>query len=821
MEYMPRLNELTLFILAGNEAALLAGNIVTSIQDHVGKDYQAAVSCFALVDTDFDRERAVVDNVFYPFTEFTLEQTAVRVADDKIREMIDNLNARGLQDRVDLRRLNCVLVVDANGSLSFEQVKAITSSLQQYANESNTGCGFQLCLLTDYGKASHQAAWLMRDGQPDEGLNVYRKVLLLVNKTFDGNKGTGVEQRMRDAVLPAMLMMLESHEQNDTTRLYTAAYNKEGGTSNDILELKRHIAAEVLDGIFANPGALSAAEVWKWLSTPDIDLTNGSTPAERIQQAVEKCVPTLEIIAATADLESKAFDPVDHLMDFDRLNRDSMYEPELLPDQWASDVLANLKELLYPDAMKAYLEEDGEIHRSLLSAWHEASKRRKELRDERYIETQLRSYSSNTRKGLARQRDYNLQLLHELTERYKNFCRERLSYRILTALQEKMGVVREELQRMIDLRQKALSRYKQSKEKIDVLTGESMCGRAAQEIRSRYSAIQSLEDFPTFLKHSEELYKPGSSRYWHDLFREFADKIGKTGSFSDAFQRGKDDVGLRMGIKRLSENLSPLLQDYPDECGALPIPAGAYLLNESIARCLDSKLDEAAVYGVPGDLLEYVAIYPLGKDFSLLPKLKLFLQGSVLQEGVANALQRHQRVLPKSAVEESTDGNPWSLRLKETESEIQISWVYPSSKEDTVIWINGERVESHYSYSDYMANGMIYAFPKKQLNRQSIKVKLECGGESYERGLAFRTASEIIPLKPCRTTAKLKSQGLELQRFLLDTQEDVFGRCLVLDNGSLRFRLPINLDENGQAAPLWLPEAYRDVEVEELNEINN
>lgn len=159
------------------------------------------------------------------------------------------------------------MVVDANGSLSFEQVKAITSSLQQYANESNTGCGFQLCLLTDYGKASHQAAWLMRNGQPDEGLNVYRKVLLLVNKTFDGNKGTGVEQRMRDAVLPAMLMMLESHEQNDTTRLYTAAYNKEGGTSNDILELKRHIAAEVLDGIFANPGALSAAEVWKWLST--------------------------------------------------------------------------------------------------------------------------------------------------------------------------------------------------------------------------------------------------------------------------------------------------------------------------------------------------------------------------------------------------------------------------------------------------------------------------------------------------------------------------------------------------------------------------
>lgn len=77
MEYMPRLNELTLFILAGNEAALLAGNIVTSIQDHVGKDYQAAVSCFALVDTDFCAGTRCRRQCVLSFYRIHMEQTAV------------------------------------------------------------------------------------------------------------------------------------------------------------------------------------------------------------------------------------------------------------------------------------------------------------------------------------------------------------------------------------------------------------------------------------------------------------------------------------------------------------------------------------------------------------------------------------------------------------------------------------------------------------------------------------------------------------------------------------------------------------------------
>ena len=280
MQYMPRLSELTLFILVGNEAAMLAGNVVTSIQDHVGTSYQAAATCFALVDETFDAKHVAAEEAFYPVpSPEQMVSIAVQVADTKIRAMIDKLNELDLHDRVSLNRRNIVLVADTNGSVPFDDLHALVAALAQHGENSNTVCDFQLCLLTDYGKAAQQAAWLLKDGQADSRLDVFKKVLLLTNKTLDGNIGTGVEQRMRDAVLPALLMMLDPNQQSTPTRLYSAGYNKEGGTSNDISELKRHIASKVLDGIFANPAAVSPTDVWKWLSTPEISFAAGNPSA--------------------------------------------------------------------------------------------------------------------------------------------------------------------------------------------------------------------------------------------------------------------------------------------------------------------------------------------------------------------------------------------------------------------------------------------------------------------------------------------------------------------------------------------------------------
>ena len=60
MTYMPVPNGSTIFLLLGNTvSSMFAGNIVTSIKDHMGETESKAICCAALVDRNFDREQAL------------------------------------------------------------------------------------------------------------------------------------------------------------------------------------------------------------------------------------------------------------------------------------------------------------------------------------------------------------------------------------------------------------------------------------------------------------------------------------------------------------------------------------------------------------------------------------------------------------------------------------------------------------------------------------------------------------------------------------------------------------------------------------------
>lgn len=813
MANMPMPNGLTLFVMAGSKAAELAGNIVTSVQDHVSEESQYAISCFALVDDSFQEEKAVVDHVFYRYDPHTLEQQAAKIAIQKILGMNATLDQKGIT-YISLNQVNCVFVADANGAMSFEQLTAIARAIQRETSQLSISCEAFLCLLTDYKMPGNQHAWLMEDGRIRADMDLFQKTLLLSTKDIHGSLGARVEQSMRDAVAPALLLMLNGYELNDPTKLYTAAYNKTGGTSNDILELKRHIAAEALDGFFANPNEFAAADVWKFLSTADIDLTVGHSAAERANAAAERCVPSLECIAATADLEDKEFDPVAHVMAFDELNRGSMCELGDLPERWADEILERVKESLYLDALLAQLDDNGEIYKGILTSWRELFRQKKELLDP--VKVMPRLSSMDKKKGLfAQWRDHNLQALSVTVSSYQLLCKERFAFRILSCLQQKIPMIREELQKLIDMRKNTLSQYKQPENKVAVLLDENMCGRAAEQLKAHYAKTSVLM-LNAFLKYGGQLYQPEGARHWRDLFREFVSTSKITSSFADAFLEGKDRHGLQVSVQQLTQSVYPLIPDYPDRLGALPIPSKHYLLNEAVADCMNNGMDYV-VYGVPGDVMEHVALYRLGCDYSVLEQFKLFAPSMEIGNlGPASALQqRRAHVIAAQAVEDGELQNPWGLRVKTVENGVQVSWNFTDTKAVFDILANGEIVEPHYDFKTFTNDGMVYVIPKEYMSGTSMRIGLRSGEETHEVTLHLERSSDYVQVRSSKM--KAKNGDLELFRCTAEYPERADNKCLVIREGTQRFRVRLPLNDACSIGPLWLAEGVGDIELEVID----
>lgn len=811
MANMPMPNGLTLFVMAGSKAAELAGNIVTSVQDHVSEESQYAISCFALVDDSFQEEKAVVDHVFYRYDSHTLEQQAAKIAIQKILEMNATLDQKGIT-HISLNQVNCVFVADANGAMSFDQLTSIARAIQRETSHLSINCEAFLCLLTDYKMPGNQHAWLMENGKIRSDMSLFQKMLLLSTKDIHGSLGARVEQSMRDTVAPALLLMLNGYELNDPTRLYTAAYNKTGGTSNDILELKRHIAAEVLDGFFANPN--EAGDVWKFLSTADMDLTMGHSAAERANAAAERCVPTLECIAATADLEDKEFDPVSHVMAFDALNRDAMCELGDLPDRWADEMLERAKESLYLDALLAQLDDNGEIYKGILTSWRELFRQKKELLDPAKVAPRLSSMDK--KKGLfAQWRDHNLQALSVTVSSYQLLCKERFALRILSCLQQKIPLIREELQSLIDMRKNTLAQYKQPENKVAVLMDENMCGRAAAQLKAHY-AKTSVLTLNTFLNYGELLYQPEGTRHWRSLFREFVATSKITSSFADAFLQGKDQYGLQTSVQQLAQNVYPLIPDYPDALGALPTPSNHYLLNEAVADYMSNGVDYA-VYGVPGDVMEHVALYRLGRDYSVLEQFKLFAPGMEIGNfGPASALQqRRSRVVAQAAAEIGEQRNPWGLRVKAVENGVQVSWNFVDTKAVFDILANGEIVEPHYDFKTFTNDGMVYVIPKEYMHGTSMRIGLCSGEETCEVTLNLERSRDYAEVKSSKT--KAKNGDLDLFRCTAEYPEGADNKCLVIREGTQVFRVRLPLNGSYSIGPLWLAESVGDIELEDID----
>ncbi len=801
MANMPMPNGLTLIVMVGSEAAKLAGNIKNSVLDHASSVSQHAIECFALVGDDFQKEQAVVEDVFYPCTPDNVRELAAQIAYQKIEEMVINMDQKGIT-QINRKRVNCVIVADANGSLPFDLVSDITDSISHQAIEALPAIpNCIICILTDHHCANSQHEWLMDNGKLRESINQYQKVLLLSTKDINGNIGARIEQSMGDAILPSLLLMLDGNEQDDPTKLYTAAYNKTGGTSNDILELKRHIAAEVLDGYFANPNRCTIADAWEFLSTQEIDLTNGSTTEQRLYSMAENIIPSVECIAATADLENKGFDAAELILSFDELNRDVMCEVDEFAKRWADEVLKKTYTCQYPDALLALLEDTGEISKQILPKWGELCKTIGALQDRNNIAKKL-GYVDRKKRLLAKQQDHNLQLLSEMVSSYQSICKDRYVYRILNCLEQNLPLIRKQLQKFIDLRQSILNQYKQPDNKMAVLTDPQMCGNTASQLRSYYANNINLEQLPTYIRVSDKLNQADGAN-WRKLFRAFEALGTIEGNFTDAYMIGKVQTNLAGGIQQLALNAFALIPDLPNTFGALPLPSTYFLVNTKLADYLSSS---GNFYGVPGDVIEYVALYRLSSDYSTLSGFHLFAPGSVIPgvgRGKVGALKQQfgGRIDTSNKVK---DFNPWNIHTKQIPSGIQLSWDFADSGSVYEISVNDDVIEDHYDYKTFMANGMKFIIPSSYVHGNLMTITLRSGDEHQEVSLMLEQTQYELVLKPLNRKAKWGD--CQLQRFTAECSGGVSGKYLVITQGSQQFRAKVEVCDDDTIGSLWLPE---------------
>lgn len=810
MANMPMPNGLTLIMMVGNEAAALAGNIAHSVEDHADAYSRYAIGCCALVDDSFQEENAVVENVFYRYTEKGLEQTAVEIALNQFDSMNITLGNEEIT-QIQLTRAQCVFVADTSSPITLTQIGRIAERLRMECKSRSMDCDVFLGLLADYRNPGRNRAWIMEGDALRPEMSLFQKMLVLSNKDIRGSLGERVNLTRKDAIAPALMLMLGGFEVSDRNRLYTAAYSKVGSTSNDILELKRHIAAETLDAYFANPHGLTTTNAWEFLSTPEMNLTQGHSAAERVAAAADAWLPSLGCVAATADLEDKNFDPVSHVLAFDELNAAAMLDQPELEERWLADVMEKIREQDHLDALLDQLDENGSLMKEILKRYFELFNQRKALVDPGQVRQRLGM--TDLKKGLFTQRrDYNLQLLSVIVSNYHILCRERYALSFLSCLRKKIPVIREKLAELIQQRRRILAQYKQAQSKIAVLQDEKMCGNTAEGIRNSY-AQTPVELLNTYLSHHEKLYQEDSERYWRKMVKELVKTCKYTNRFAEAFLEGKDQHRLQESIQQLAQNAFALIPNYPEELGPMPLPSNFYLLESDVAANVDDSTSYM-VCGVPGDVLEYVALYRLGQDYGVLKTFNLFAESMQIDTygTEARALRKKSSSTSQAPTSEH---NPWGIRVKQTQRGAQLAWNFSNQQETYDIYVNDELVEANYDYKSYVLNGMVYQIVGDSMRGGKVRIRLTCGGESQEIEKGLEEVRSSATLRQSKTRARW--MDCELIRCVADVPDGVTGKCLLIHEGQQVYRAPLPVCDVEEAGPLWLPEGADEIELGELN----
>lgn len=803
-------DQLSFFLMIGNDMAEMADHIASSVKDHCFSPDDLSIRCISLVDDYFDNETTLEENLHYSFGEATAENlrdTALGVIAEKMRETMEA--TENIPFPYDLTRVRFVIVASADGVFQPQDLDMLRCSLVQEMQANGRIASVLLCLTANMKHKAQQRRWLLTEtGAIRPEIDAYKKVLILTPQNTKGRESLSTTRNMQDVAFPALLLMLNGHEMNDPVRLYTAGYSKKGGTSNDILELKRHIAAETLEGYFGNPRALTKTEIWDILSTEDVSLVEGASLGDRVMRCAEKHIPQLRHLALTADLEDKDFDPVRHIRLFDEANREKMSSEENWPERWLEEVKEKLESQVYLDSVLYYLDPDNPdgVVTEILETWNNAMIQWKALQKPYSLEQRMQGVSDGGKKGLFEKwQNHNLRALHAALDIYTEVCKERIAYRIMNCLQKGLDPLREWLKLVIENRRKALKPYTMPDDKYKVLT--LMCPAAAQELRNSYSQPGMIEKLPEYIQYREELYRKNARSHWATLYREFLNRGRKTSSFSEAFVTNRSSHGVAEIIGQLREDTEAMLPIYPDELGALPQPRRFFFVNQAVGDLLGDELEGSQVYNVPGDLMEFVALYPLSNSLDPLTKLTMFQQSSdsLSSMGSMSSVGRKAAKQPqtehKGEQKVQHELNPWKIKINETPRGLLLSWDYPETHDDSTIRINGSVVRDNYSYKDYKKNGHGLYLDNDEILAGSNEVEIECGDVREKQEISFASPARALGTITF-TGHKARSNGVEFTKGTLPG-ENTENQCLSFADDKEAFLIPFSVDEEGKISPLW------------------
>ncbi len=803
---MPIPSSLSIFVAVGNETAEAAGHIVSAIADHVQGNYRPAMACISLVDKTFDCEHALYDNLHYTYSDqLPMSDVATQVVRNVIQERMELL----LDDdmiAIDFRRVSFILVVDAAGKHSLAELDKLRRCLTKMQQADGRYVNTLLCVLADNHKKAVQRCWLMDGDRLRPEIEYYKKILLLTPQRYDGVDTKHTARDVLDVVLPALLLIMQGHEMNSPARLYTASYDKSGGTSSDIAELRQHIAAEVLDSYFADSTMLTANEVWALLSTPEVNLRSGKTATERVMQAAAAHVPTLEHLVLTADLDNKNFDPVQHILAFDEMNCKAMCDPRDWPQRWLNSVKQKLlSEVERPDGYLEMLSEDAPITAEILRAYGDSLREYEKFADTQAVSRALESIDFDVRRGLLKsRRDHHLMLLNTAVDAYQDICRRRIAYCILISLQQGMKELRTCLENMRESRVQALKTYMMLEAKAKML--KDMCADAARDLEQSYSRSELVKQLPSYLQHRQELYREGGARFWHQIYTEFKNKGRRTGSFASAFLMGNDQLTLMNTIRNRLGRDSAMISSYPEEMGRMPEPcARVYLLNDSIAEKLETRIDNSNVFAVPGDLMEHISLYALSESLELMTALAMFQQGDDFpgfEEHQPPVINRRRTENISSEELSGNFHNPWHIATRMMNGTLMLSFDWPDREAHMTIRLNDETLENMYTYNRYLQNAHCYKIPESSLPSGNLVFTLTCGEKNYTHVFTRPLVSQtLIPTRGGHAKAVLND--LEFQRSFVSMPAIQPGKCLRLNTGATSFRMQIPWDANDNISPLW------------------
>ena len=819
---------LSFFLMVGNETAELAAHIASSARDHCGEPEILSINCISLVDESFDEETVIEKDLYYkcqePIKEH-LQETVVWIVREKIQQTMEQAVGK-TNFHFQLNKILFVIVADAAGKYKLEDLDKMREILISEMEADGKRASALLCITADNTNAMTQRKWLLtEENQLRHELDHFEKVMILTPHNMKGFSTISTARDMQDVAFPALIILMNGHQINDPTRLYTAGYRKQGGTSNDIQELRRHIAADSLEGYFANPDAISKNDVLEVLSTDKIRRDGeGTTLLEKAMNSAERFTPQLQHLVLTADLESEDFNPILHILEFDELNRARMCALDNWQEEWLEEVKKKVLQQIHLDAIYHQLDENNPngMVTEILRTWSDlmAKVTGENVQRSEYLETRMAGGQLSVKKGLlTKRRDHNLILLNAAIGIYMEVCKERIAYRMMTCLQKGLEPLRSFLKEAISRRQVSLKPYLMDDSKLRIL--KEMCPSAAKELEESYTRPKTIEMLPTFIQHKSKLYSDDGHIYWSGLYQEFLNRGTRTSSFSDAFMMNAVPAMVQRKVEPLGEDVPAMIPNYPDELGALPGPIKSFLLNNSVAEVLPDVVQDSQVFRVPGDILEHVSLFPISRNLDPLAKLPMFrkvagyyFERTDARPQAVRVGKKPESVQPKNT--ESSKLNAWNIQIMESPkgNGMMLCWDYPPDHCDTTIRFNGQVIKDGYAFTDYIKNGKGLLLEEGILPAGNLQISIDCGEEHQEYETVINLPGERISIQFNGPKAK-GNNGIEVTHGVAyDDRYD--HRCLVFTDDQQRWRIPFYVDENGAINPLWCFDTYVELELEDL-----